>query len=182
MHVTDPQAIRALAHPLRLDLLEVLAADGPATAAQCGRTLGVPQANCSFHLRQLAKYGYVEEAAPGPDKRERQWRVVSPRPVIRLDSGDNALLRREIERVVLDRETNAIRAYAERDTTESEEWKGSLGLVTALLAVTPAEADQLRQQWKALLQPYLDRGPTDQPGTRHVRYLLAATPLEGAEK
>ena len=53
MELTDPQAIRALAHPLRLDLVELLG-QGPMTAAECARALGSTQANCSFHLRQLA--------------------------------------------------------------------------------------------------------------------------------
>jgi DNA-binding MarR family transcriptional regulator len=182
MRVTDPQAIRALAHPLRLDLLEVLAAQGPATAAQCGRILGTPQANCSFHLRQLAKYGYVEEAEPGADRRERQWRLTTNGPAIRVDSTGNPRLRREVERVVVDREIDAIRAYTERDTDEDEAWQGSLGLLTALLAVSPAEAAQLRAQWRALLQPYLGRKPADHPDARHIRYFLAATPLEGAQQ
>ena len=70
MQISDPKAITALAHPLRLDLLELLTAIGPATAARCGRILGVPQANCSFHLRQLARYGFVEDAGPGRDRRD----------------------------------------------------------------------------------------------------------------
>src|SRR4051794_8216025 len=100
MRVTDPQAIRALAHPLRLDLLELLAATGPATAAHCGRILDVPQANCSFHLRQLAKYGFVEEAGHGEDRRERRWQIASPRPAIRIDSAADRPLRRELEGMV----------------------------------------------------------------------------------
>jgi predicted transcriptional regulator len=70
MQSTDLQAIRALTHPLRLDLMELLTAHGPATAAECGRALGVPQANCSFHLRQLAKYGSPTASIPGTDRGE----------------------------------------------------------------------------------------------------------------
>lgn len=180
MRVTDPKAIRALAHPLRLDLLEVLAAQGPSTAAQCGRILGIPQANCSFHLRQLAKYGYVEEAGAGADRRERQWRLAGERPVIRVDSGGDQRLRREVERVVVDREVDAIRAYAARESDEDEAWQGRLGMSTALLAVTADEAAELRAQWRALLEPYQGREPRE--GTRHVRYFLAATPIEGASR
>jgi DNA-binding transcriptional ArsR family regulator len=180
MRVTDPQAIRALAHPLRLDLLEVLAAHGTSTAAQCGRVLGVPQANCSFHLRQLAKYGYVEEAGAGTDRRERQWRLATERPVIRVDSEGDQLLRREVEHVVVDREVEAIRAYSERESEEDEPWRGSLGMATALLAVTPEEATELRARWRALLEPYLGRAAAE--GTRHVRYFLAATPIEGVPR
>jgi hypothetical protein len=47
--------------------------------------------------------------------------------------------------------------------------------------VTPAEAAELRAQWRALLEPYLGRRSADHPDTRHVRYFLAATPIEGAD-
>ena len=71
---------RSKLDPMRLDLLELLATMSPATAAQCARILGVPQANCSFHLRQLAKYGFVEDAGPGDDRR---WIVRTAGPATR---------------------------------------------------------------------------------------------------
>ena len=74
----------------------------------------------------------------------------------------------------------AIRAYAERGADEDEAWRGGLGMATALLAVTPEEATELRAQWRALLEPFLGREAGE--GTRHVRYFLAATPIEGASR
>jgi len=177
MRVTDPQAIKALAHPMRLDLLELLATTSPATAAQCGRILGVPQANCSFHLRQLAKYGFVEDAGPGDDRRERQWRIVDPRPTIRIDSGGDHLVRRQLKDVVVERETAAIRAYADRQQEESPRWRRALGMTTAVASLTPEEAADLRAKWLALLEPYLRRDDDPQEPRRHVRYFFAATPL-----
>src|SRR6185369_17616256 len=90
--IADPLALRALTHPLRLELLELLSTTGPATAAHCGRVLGVPQANCSFHLRQLAKYGFVEDAGPGADQRERRWRVPEGGPRIRIPAEANGVV------------------------------------------------------------------------------------------
>ncbi|WP_091655835.1 ArsR/SmtB family transcription factor [Micromonospora auratinigra] len=177
MRVTDPQAIKALTHPMRLDLLELLATSSPATAAQCARILGVPQANCSFHLRQLAKYGFVEDAGPGDDRRERQWRIVDPRPTIRIDSGGDQLLRRQLEDVVIDRETAAIRAYTAREQDESPPWRQALGMATAVAALTPEEAADLRAKWLSLLEPYLRRDDDPRSDRRHVRYFFAATPL-----
>jgi DNA-binding transcriptional ArsR family regulator len=182
MRVTDPQAIKALAHPMRLDLLELLATMSPATAAQCGRILGVPQANCSFHLRQLAKYGYVEDAGPGDDRRERQWRIVHPRPTIKIDSGGDQLLRRQLEDVVIDREITAIRAYAAREQDESPSWRRALGMTTAVAALTPEEAADLRAKWTALLEPYLRRDDDPQSERRPVRYFFAATPLGATDE
>src|SRR5438034_2205715 len=68
----DPLAIRAMAHPVRLDLQSLLGREGPMTAAQAARCLGISQALASHHLRQLAKYGFVEPA-DAPDNRERPW-------------------------------------------------------------------------------------------------------------
>ena len=169
MQITDPVAIRALAHPLRLDLLDLLTATGPATAAQCGRALGVSQASCSFHLRQLAKYGLVEEAGQGPDRRERQWRLPNPRPVVRVNTlaGDDGVGGRQLERIVVERETRAI-----LDNLASSE---PTKIVSAIALVSPEEADQLKAAWKALLEPYLARAP--RPGRRAVRIFMAATPI-----
>ena len=72
----DPLAIRAMAHPVRLDLQSLLGKEGPLTAADAARRLGISQALASHHLRQLAKYDFVEPA-PGKDNRERPWRLVS---------------------------------------------------------------------------------------------------------
>src|SRR4030088_3589210 len=73
-NTTDPRALRALAHPLRLRLLELLVLRGPMTATEAADLLGESPANCSFHLRTLAKYGYVEEAGGGRG-RQRPWRL-----------------------------------------------------------------------------------------------------------
>ncbi len=74
--VTGAQEIRALTHPVRLALLEVLSLDGPLTATEAGDRLGETATTCSFHLRQLAKYGFVEEAGGGTGRR-RPWKLVS---------------------------------------------------------------------------------------------------------
>jgi DNA-binding transcriptional ArsR family regulator len=185
MEIGDPKAIRALAHPLRLDLMELLAAIGPATAAQCGRALDVPQANCSFHLRQLAKYGFVEDAGPGQDRRERKWRVPAERPALRIESGE-AVVGRELERIVVERELRAVLDYGARRGEESPDWRGRAGVVSALALVTPEEATEIEERWMALLEPYIARseaagGTRDTAGQRHVRYFMAATPLATRE-
>src|SRR3954462_15706126 len=74
--LNDPLAIRAMAHPVRLDLQSLPGREGPMTAADAARRLGISQALASHHLRQLAKYEFVEPA-PGKDNRERPWRLVA---------------------------------------------------------------------------------------------------------
>jgi predicted transcriptional regulator len=73
LNLTDPKAIRALAHPVRWALLEALGQAGTLTATQASEMLHESPANCAFHLRTLAKYGFVEEAGGGRG-RERPWR------------------------------------------------------------------------------------------------------------
>jgi DNA-binding transcriptional ArsR family regulator len=176
MEVTSPLAIRALAHPLRLDLLEVLGAIGPATAARCGRVLGVPQANCSFHLRQLAKYGFVEDAGPGDDRRERQWRMAAAR--IRLPGSDSVT--RELQAVYVQRAMQEMLDHAKREPDEQPDWRGKAGVLGGVALLTAAEYEQLKEQFIALLEPYFDRaesGLPREPDQRYVRYFMAGTPL-----
>ncbi len=183
MELSDPRAIRALAHPLRLDLLHLLGALGAATAAECGRALGASQASCSFHLRQLAAYGYVEEAGPGRDRRERRWRLSQRRLSVRTAAEDVAL-RREVEQVVVEHEMQAIVAYSRRAADASPEWRHKAGIVTAMASISPDELVALKEQWMALLAPYVARAGDRRraPGDeRLVRLFLAATPLEEPE-
>ena len=186
MEISDPKAIRALAHPLRLDLLQFLGAGGPATAAQCGRALGASQASCSFHLRQLAKYGFVEDAGPGRDRRERQWRVAQAQLSVRLNSGDDSVIRQQIERLVVEHEMQAILDYSRRPDGASPEWQHKAGIVTAMAVLSPDEAAAIKAKWIALLEPYINStqagGRQLQAGQRHVRYFMAATPLPEPEE
>ncbi len=72
LQLTDPKAMRALAHPVRLALLELFSVHETLTATQASELLGESPANCAFHLRTLAKYGYLQEAGGGRG-RQRPW-------------------------------------------------------------------------------------------------------------
>ena len=80
--VHDPRVIRAIAHPVRNRILHELSAGGPMRAADVARELDIPANQASFHLRQLAKYGLVEED-PGAarDKRDRVWKLAAARGI-----------------------------------------------------------------------------------------------------
>ena len=83
--VRDVEILRALAHPLRDALLRYLMAAGPHTASECADAVGSTASNCSWHLRQLAKFGLVE-ATDGGDGRQRPWRATA----VGLDFGEFA--------------------------------------------------------------------------------------------
>jgi DNA-binding transcriptional ArsR family regulator len=172
--ITDPRAIRALAHPLRLDLIEALAALGPSTAARCGRHLGVSQASCSFHLRQLAKYGFVEEAPPGRDRRERTWQLTEVE-----QAWESGPMTDQLDRVFVQREADRMIGWTGRRDGEPVEWRDAAFVGGATLPVTAEELLRLRRDLRAVLEPYLTRltDPAARPdGARFVRILLAGTP------
>jgi DNA-binding MarR family transcriptional regulator len=179
LEITDPRSFRALAHPLRLDLIEVLGAVGPQTAAACGRRLGTTQANCSFHLRQLAKYGFVEEAEASGDGRERPWQLTELEQRWSSDAGAAA---EQFERVFVAREAERILNWLERSRrVETEGWRHAAFLGGATLPLSKDELSSIRDDLRAVLAPYVERlgdrtrWPED---ARLVRVLLGGTPLE----
>jgi DNA-binding transcriptional ArsR family regulator len=177
----DPQAIRALAHPVRIALIELLLHTGTLTATQASEALGESPANCAFHLRTLAKYGFVEEAGGGKG-RERPWRRThqglqfeaapdNPEYTAATQVLDDVWFGRLLQR--------AQAARAGRDSWP-EEWKTRLGEQEIITYLTPAEADQLAQDLLAVTSRYLDR--LDHPERRPadavpIEILTIAYPL-----
>ncbi len=177
MQVTDPLAIRAMAHPLRLDLIELLGTIGPSTAAECARRLGSTQASCSYHLRQLAKYGFVELAEARGDARDRPWRLIDIR---QQWSGEDAAAD-QLERVFVQREADRIIAWNASAKAELKPWSTAAFVGGASLPLTADEVAAVRAQLEAVIEPYVarltDEDRTGWPaGTRFVRILLAGTP------
>ena len=84
--LTDPRALRAYAHPVRMKLVGLLRTEGPLTATRAAELLGESSGTCSFHLRQLAKYGLVEEAGGGTG-REKPWRATTTSTELGRDRG-----------------------------------------------------------------------------------------------
>jgi DNA-binding transcriptional ArsR family regulator len=177
----DPQAIRALAHPVRIALIELLLHTGTLTATQASEALGESPANCAFHLRTLAKYGFVEEAGGGKG-RERPWRRThqglhfetapdDPEYNAATQVLDDVWFGRLLQR--------AQAARAGRDSWP-EEWRARLGEQEIITYLTPAESDQLSQDLLAVTSRYLDRldHPERRPaGAIPIEILTFAYPL-----
>lgn len=177
MRMTDPLVLRALAHPLRLDLIELLAAIGPATAATCARHLGTSQASCSFHLRQLETYGFTERAPESGDRRERPWRITDVEQS--WSSVDAGAAADQLERVFVEREAGRILAW-KATSEEPEGWRRASFLSGATVPLTDQELADIGEQLAEVVAPYVARlgDPTSAPaGARFVRLLLAGTPL-----
>ena len=122
IELTDPRAMRAYAHPVRMALIGLLRTQGPLTATQAAEQLGESSGTCSFHLRQLAKYGFCEEAGGGRG-REKPWRATAMFTTWNFTPGDSdlsvPLTAAELERLRDDVQA-LLRPYLGRVTGEDE--------------------------------------------------------------
>jgi len=152
LNLTDPKAMRALAHPVRMALLELLSVAGTLTATQASEVLGESPANCAFHLRTLAKYGFVREAGGGRG-RERPWTVT--RSSVRISATD---------------QTDAQAALA----------ADALSLAWFEHFLTAEEAEQVNRELHEIIDRYADRqrDPSLRPaGALPVEVAFFTSPL-----
>lgn len=167
--------MRAMAHPLRLELIELLGTVGPSTAAECARRLGSTQASCSYHLRLLAKYGFVEQAESRGDGRERPWQLTD----IEQSWSGRGTAAEQLERVFVQREADRIMAWQAAAQQQPQEWRDVGFVGGATLPLTAEEAVTVRDQLAAVIEPYVAR-LTERSGWpegyRFMRILLAGTP------
>ena len=173
IELRDPRALRALAHPTRLALVGLLRRDGPMTATQAGARLDELPAACSFHLRQLAKWGLVEEAGGGRG-RERPWRATAWSTSWTVTSDEDADANAALSSVVVERLTRDLLGWLERMPDASQPWRASYQLGDTLLTLTPAETAELGERIRSLLAEYDGRGPS--PDAEPVVALYAAYP------
>jgi DNA-binding transcriptional ArsR family regulator len=177
----DPRALRALAHPIRLSLVGLLRVEGPLTATRAAQLLGESSASMSFHLRQLAKYGLVEEAGGGKG-RERPWRATTMftnLPDI-AENPDVAVAADLLSSVIADRYFEDVMRWLETRQAEPEEWQRAAQFGDTFLYITPEELAALGEQTQQMMDQYLDRQAHPElrpPGARLVSYLHLAFPL-----
>ena len=178
--LTDPRTLRAYAHPLRMRLIGLLRSGGPMTATQAAARLDDNVPNCSFHLRQLAKYGFVERV-PGADGRERPWRATTRDTSWDDDSDDPALKAAtdQLNSVMLALYVQYAQDYLAVRGDEPVEWRAAAGFGDALLYVTATELRELTEEVDALLARYDERvaDPARRPpGSRPVQIIQMAVP------
>jgi hypothetical protein len=181
VEIVDPAAMRALAHPLKWTLMDVLLVEGQATSTRCAELVGESQANCSFHLRQLARYGLVE-AAPTTSKKERPWRLTTTDQRWSAIQPDERRTRAvaELERVFVEHEMTKLMRWERTAATYPETWRAAALRSAAQTWLTDAELADLGRQITELMLTYRDRlsDPTKRPpGSRPVRLLAVGYPL-----
>jgi predicted ArsR family transcriptional regulator len=154
--VHDPTVLRAIAHPMRNRILGEMSATGPTRAADLARDLGIPANQASFHLRQLAKYGLVEEAVgAGRDRRDRVWKLVDEEG-LRLDMGELEKAPGGKAAVSVFRKNASTWAHAVVDHAYSPDHeKDTIQTVSEhSIRLTKAEATQLSDELEKVLQKW----------------------------
>jgi DNA-binding MarR family transcriptional regulator len=181
IEIVDPAAMRALAHPLKWELMDVLLVEGQATSTRCAELVGASQANCSFHLRQLARYGLVEEA-PSTSKKERPWRLTTTDQSWSAIQPNESRKRAvsELERVFVEHEMTKLMRWVRTSTSYPKNWRAAAMRSAAQTWLTAAELADLSGRITELLLAYRDRldDPATRPaGSRPVRLLAVGYPL-----
>jgi DNA-binding transcriptional ArsR family regulator len=153
--------MRALAHPTRLALLDHLHAVDEATATECATAIGDSPSSCSYHLRALGKWGFIEEGERRVG-RERPWRAAAAQ--IEFDSAahEGAVLRDELAA----RQQQRLRDALRREHELPARWRHAAQTSAATLELTPAELEELGRRLDELLGEF--RAGRGRRGTRTV--------------
>jgi DNA-binding transcriptional ArsR family regulator len=194
--VTDVRALRALANPIRYRLLGHLMALGAQTASQCADAVGASPSNCSYHLRELARYGLVERApaVSGADGRDRPWRPAASG--LRYGRADDeggtpteATLSRQLLHAGIDHDAELAHRAADAHADLPADWRAAETISTFGLLVTAPELVTITTAIDAILRPFIgltrDEAP-DGAGPVHVvfeafRRPIGPSPRDAAE-
>jgi DNA-binding transcriptional ArsR family regulator len=179
--ISDARTLRALAHPVRIALVETLSIEGPMTATQIGERIGESPTTCSFHLRQLAKYKFVEEAGGGKG-RARPWRMTSIG--LHFSTADNPELQvasTAVMRLARERQLDRYRTWLETSQTYPRQWRKASAESQHVFYLTAEELQALNDELLALLLPrFRERltDPSQRPaGSVPVEMLMFSDPM-----
>ena len=175
--IDDPRLLRALAHPVRLSLLDRLMSFGDQTAAGCAAAVGSTPANCSYHLRALGRAGLVERA-PSGDGRERPWRAVHTGLSFGAGDGESpaaADAALTLHEMTLARGEELTRLAHARHARQPEAWRAAEEYQEYALHVSAAELATLTASIDRLVRPYIAMTREDPPAdARAARLRLLA--------
>jgi DNA-binding transcriptional ArsR family regulator len=180
--VTDAQTMRALAHPVRIALIEELSIGGPGTATQVGERIGESPTTCSFHLRQLARYGFVEEAGGGKG-RARPWRMTSIGMSFSPahDDPDAEIAATALTRLFRERQLDRYRTWLQTKASYPRRWREAAGDSEWGTYLTAEELEQLNDELVILLRSRFHERLTDPskrpPGSALVEMLMFSYPI-----
>ncbi|HTT54527.1 MAG TPA: helix-turn-helix domain-containing protein [Streptosporangiaceae bacterium] len=184
-NVTDARTLRALTHPVRIAIIETLSRESALTATELGERIGESPTTCSFHLRQLARYGFVEEAGGGKG-RARPWKMTSIGFRISGTRGDadTELAAGALGRLLADRQFARYQAWLRTRAAYPRPWRQAAGSTESVLYLTAGELERLHDELtEVLLTRYRERltDPGQRPpGSLPVEFLLYGYPIAPA--
>jgi DNA-binding transcriptional ArsR family regulator len=179
IHLTDPRAMRALAHPTRLRLLAELRVRGPQTVGQLSDIVDEAPGSVSFHLSKLATHGFIEQAPElAKNRRERVWRAAHERthwePLEVLEDPERRAASHLLRRAVLRRYLDTIEAYLDAESSLRPEWVRAAASSDSLLHLTSDELAQLRSELEDLAARWHSRSDPEREGSRAVTLIYHA--------
>lgn len=180
--IRDPAVMRALAHPARLAVLDLLLTGQTATATECAELCGLSPSAMSYHLRALARIGLVEEAPSQGDGRERRWKAASFQ--LDVDAGPDASpeavsAEAALLNAFLVREEAQARRWLEHRREEPAEWASAAALNESWLMVTSDELARINREVAAIVRPYAESRRASIPeSARRVVVQYRAIPIE----
>ncbi len=154
--IRDAPTMRALANPLRYALYELLATSGPLTATEAAAIVGQSPTTCSFHLRQLARYGLIEDV-DDQHGRSRPWRVSQAGLRVLPGDHDAGLAATALAGVLRQRVLARLGQWDEEKSAWPDAWQKSADEADHLLYVTLDELTELKDRLHDLLVPYVQR-------------------------
>ncbi|WP_230208103.1 transcriptional regulator [Microlunatus sp. Gsoil 973] len=160
----DVTQLKALAHPVRVTMLGILRMDGPSTATRLAERLGLNTGATSYHLRQLAQHGFVEEAGEQGNKRDRWWRAVhestTTGPADLTDNAAREAMGPYWQAVGYAQLDSLAAAFRERSTIPLR-WQDVSAHSDWWMWLTPDQTQELMSRIHALLGEYAGRAPAD---------------------
>jgi DNA-binding transcriptional ArsR family regulator len=164
--VSDARTFRALGHPVRLALLETLVIEGPLTATEAAERIGESPTTCSFHLRQLARYGFVEEAGGGKG-RARPWRLstIGMQSANVHDDPETEIAAAALAGLMRERQLERYRTWLDTRGSYPREWRIAANEGDYLFWLTPEELAELNRELAEMLIPRA-RERLSEPGAR----------------
>lgn len=167
--------IRVLAHPLRARLLGALRMDGPATATALAHSLGTNTGATSYHLRQLAEVGLVEEVERGT-ARQRWWRAVhdisSWRSTDFDDDPDASSASDWIQAYQVSRAAEQAERWVAAQRDWPRPWREAAGFNDYLLRLSPKQLAALQQEIWRIIERYDRQPPADTGDEAEARDVL----------
>ena len=176
----DSTRLRALAHPLRMRLLALLRSDGPATASGLAERLAETSGATSYHLRQLARHGFIEEDPERGTGRERWWKAAHEYTSWRhsevVDSPESQEAADWFLRYAIEQQHRELQAWVTDQRERDPAWADAATVSDYRLELSAAQLRALERDLHAVISRY--REAAREEGAEHVRVFLDAFPQQ----